>query len=141
MQSGHTSRRFASLLGLRLLLKGRGRHARAVLWYAAVLLSLAQLLGVTHAVADYFEPVADAKHCADRCPNEEESADAECPPFCPTCSCAHASRPLLASPFDGPQPTLLAPPQLLALPHVVWLYDNPLTIGIFRPPRRQQPLT
>ena len=139
MQSRHTSQRFASLLGQRLLLKGRGR--RAVLWYVAVLLSLAQLLGITHAVADYFEPVADANHCADRCQNEEESADAECPPFCPTCSCAHASRPLLASPLGSPLLTRLAPPQLLDLPQVVWLYDNPLIIDIFRPPRCQQPRT
>ena len=139
MQSRHTSQRFASLLGQRLLLKGRGR--RAVLWYVAVLLSLAQLLGITHAVADYFEPVADANHCADRCQNEEESADAECPPFCPTCSCAHASRPLLASPLGSQLLTRLAPPQLLDLPQVVWLYDNPLIIDIFRPPRCQQPRT
>lgn len=107
----------------------------AMLWHAAVILSLAQLLGITHAVADCFEPVADEKHCADRCPNEDESADAECSPFCPTCSCAHASRPLLTTPLDGSVLTLLAPPRLLDLPRFTWLYDSPIPSGIFRPPR------
>jgi hypothetical protein len=107
----------------------------AMLWHAAVILSLAQLLGVTHAVADCFEPVVDEKHCADRCPTENESGDVECPPFCPTCSCAHASRPLLATPLHIPVLALLEPPRLLDLSPVTWLYDSPIPSGIFRPPR------
>ncbi len=106
----------------------------ATLWHVAVLLSLSQLLGITHAMVEFFAPIDDEKHCADSCPNENESGDAECPPFCPTCSCAHASRPIVATPRSSPVLALLEP-QLLDLPRVIWLYDSPPSSGIFRPPR------
>lgn len=135
MLAVQTSRRGWSRLGLRSRLKRWGGRALTVLCHAAVILSLAQLLGVTHALSDYFAAEAGEKHCADRCPNDDESADAECPPFCPTCSCAHASRPLLATPISSPVLALLEPRRLLDLPRSVWLYDSPPAAGIFRPPR------
>ena len=135
MLAAQTLRPGWPLLALGSHLQRWGGRARAVLCHAAVILSLAQLLGITHALGDFFAAEADEKHCADRCPNEDESEDAECPPFCPTCSCAHASRPLIATPISSPVLALLEPRQLLDLPRSVWHYDSPPASAIFRPPR------
>jgi len=135
MQQQQTSLLKRSLLGLRRGLQVRRFCLIAMLWHVAILLSLAQMLGVTHAIADCFQLAADEGHCVDRCANEEVSGDAECPPFCPTCSCAHASRPLVQTPQPDQVLVLLSPPERLDLPLIIWLYDSPTAASIFRPPR------
>lgn len=101
-----------------------------------VLLSVAQIMGITHALSDLLEDSDGEQHCAERCPDENnESADFDCPPFCPTCDCAHAIRPLLPLVHVADVLVRIDLPVVLDMPALSWHYQNPPPSSIFRPPR------
>ena len=101
-----------------------------------VLLSVAQIMGITHALSDLLEDSEGEQHCAERCPDENnESADFDCPPFCPTCDCAHAVRPLLPLVHVADVLVRMDPPLVLDMPALSWHYQDPPPSSIFRPPR------
>ncbi len=112
-----------------------GQRALVLLGFMLVTLSLGQIMGVTHALSDLFEADARAPHCAERCPDEGESADFECPPFCPKCDCSHAGRPILPGASTRVVLALIELPRVLAALAPVWYYENPPLSSVFRPPR------
>lgn len=121
--------------GSRDRLRAVGRRALMAFRCALVVMSLSQLTGMTHALADQLADDPDRQHCTESCPDEDESADFECPPFCPTCSCAHAGRPFLVGASTLIVLSLVELPQALGPAAPVCHYKNPPPSSVFRPPR------
>ncbi len=118
---GHAAGRF---------LRGLARPLRRLLLFLLVL----EVTGMAHFI---FEAAGQSENsCEKGCPGEDEPSGVECPPFCPSCQCAHASRPALPALdemlFIGSNP----PVGVLRFPAADTRQDDPEPRRIFHPPRR-----
>lgn len=97
------------------------------------LVVLLQLSGVVHVISELSG--TPEVGCNERCADDNESPGDECPPFCPSCTCQHASRPgLVAADSTLGEPMLALTPLLLP-----WRLGAPpadrAPPRIFHPPR------
>lgn len=113
----------------------RGPHpwVRAVLRLGALLLIL-QLTGAGSLVSAWAgSPDAG---CSERCADDDDrSQGSQCPPSCPSCTCAHAAWSGLPVVAPGDTGVRLAPVAVLTAPRLSVPHRKPSLSGIFRPPR------